>query len=264
MTENRNELVYLKKWNEIAFIYINRIEKRNALSYKMWKQIPKLMEICATDPKIKVVIFKSVHHSTFSAGADIQDFEEMCQTREGAKKYNDAIVAAESAIKNLMKPTIAQIQGFCVGGGCEIAVACDFRFAHETSVFGITPAKLGLIYNTPGTKYLMDLIGPAKTKDLLYTGRLIEAGEALEIGLIDKMYTDAELEKETNAYAQIICKNAQLSIRGTKQIIQAIESGITQNTEEIENVIIDAFLSEDFHEGVNAFLNKRKANFKCS
>lgn len=264
MTENSNELVFLKKWNEIAFIYINRIEKRNALSYKMWKQIPKLMEACAGDSKIKVVIFKSIHHSAFSAGADIQDFEEICQTREGAKKYNDAIVAAESAIKNLKKPTIAQIQGFCVGGGCEIAVACDFRFADATSVFGITPAKLGLIYNTPGTKYLMDLVGPSNAKDLLFTGRLIKADEALAIGLIDKIYSTAELEKETNAYAKLICENAQLSIRGTKHIIRAIDSGETENTKEIENMIVDSFLSEDFQEGVNAFLSKRKANFKYS
>ncbi len=134
-----SEPIYLQLEGEVAVININRPEKRNALSFEMWTLIPKLIEECENNPAVKVIIFKGVNDSAFSAGADISEFKTLRYTAEGADKYNKATLVAEKAIMDVSKPTIAMIQGFCVGGGCEIAVACDFRFSDEKGRFGITP-----------------------------------------------------------------------------------------------------------------------------
>lgn len=256
--------IYLEIDNEIATIFINRAEKRNALNYDMWVKIPELIQECEDNQNVKVIIFKSVDAKAFSAGADISEFHSLRSTADGADQYNKATLVAEEAIMKVSKPTIAQIQGFCVGGGCEIAVACDFRFSDDTGKFGITPAKLGLVYNTPGTKNVVDLVGPSKAKDILYTGRLIDAEEALRIGLIDRIYSSEELDSETIAYAEMMCNNAQLSIRGTKRIIHDVLQGATEDSPEISQLVLDSFVSDDYKEGVNAFLEKRKPNFKYS
>lgn len=258
------EDIYLEVDQDIATIYINRPEKRNAISFDMWKTIPKLMKQCEEDANVKVIRFKSVDPTAFSAGADIAEFKTKRATRESSDAYTQAILDAEEAIMNVSKPTIAQIQGFCVGGGCEIAVACDFRFSDETGKFGITPAKLGLVYNTPGTKNLVDLVGPAKAKDILFTGRLLDAEEAFRIGLIDQIYYSENLEQKTLEYARMICENAQLSVRGSKRIINEVLHGATEDSPEISQLISDSFFSDDFKEGVNAFIEKRKPHFKYS
>lgn len=256
--------IYLEIVNEIATIYINRAEKRNALNFDMWAKIPELIQECEENRNVKVIIFKSVDPKAFSAGADISEFQSLRSTADGADRYNEATLVAEEAIMKVSKPTIAQIQGFCVGGGCEIAVACDFRFSDNTGKFGITPAKLGLVYNTPGTKNLVDLVGPSKAKDILFTGRLLDAEEALQIGLIDKIFSTEEIDQETTAYAEMICNNAQLSIRGSKRIIHEVLQGATVDSPEISQLVLDSFVSDDYKEGVNAFLEKRKPNFKYS
>lgn len=256
--------IYLSKNDEIATIYINRPLKRNALKLEMWEMIPELIEDCEQDSHIKVIIFSGVNESAFSAGADISEFKTLRYTAEGAKKYNDATMVAEKAIAEVSKPTIAMIQGYCVGGGCEIAVACDFRFSDENGKFGITPAKLGLVYNTPGTKNIVDLVGPAKTKDILYTGRLIEAEEALRIGLIDRIFPSEKIHQETLEYSKLICNNAQFAVRGSKKVVNEVLHGAAEDSPEMAQLVIDSFVSDDYKEGVTAFLEKRKADFKYS
>src|SRR5213080_4029452 len=149
----------------------------------MWKDLIQLVDECNENPNVKIIIFRSISPTAFSAGADISEFSTIRSTVAGAAEYNDITMILEEKIAKCLKPSIAMIQGFCVGGGCEIAVACDFRFSDSSGVFGITPAKLGLVYNTPGTKNVVDLVGPSKAKDILLTGRLLSAEEALNIGL---------------------------------------------------------------------------------
>lgn len=259
-----SEPVYLQVEGEIAFICFNRPDKRNALSYEIWLRIPQLIEECENDANVKVIIFKGTGSAAFSAGADISEFKTLRYTAEGAEKYNKATMIAEKSIMNASKPTIAMIQGFCVGGGCEIAVACDFRFSDEQGNFGITPAKLGLVYNTPGTKNVVDLVGPAKAKDILYTGRFLDAGEAYRIGLIDRIYPAEAIKEETVRYAELICRNAQLSVRGSKKIINEVLAGAIEDSPETAELVIESFLSEDYREGVRSFLEKRKPDFKYS
>ncbi|KAF0825221.1 enoyl-CoA hydratase-related protein [Cytobacillus firmus] len=259
-----SEPVYLKVEGDIAYICFNRPEKRNALSYDIWLRIPQLVDECEQAANVKVIIFKGTGTAAFSAGADISEFKSLRYTAEGAEKYNKATMIAEKAIMDASKPTIAMIKGYCVGGGCEIAVACDFRFSDDNGRFGITPAKLGLVYNTPGTKNLVDLVGPAKAKDILYTGRLMDADEAYRIGLIDRIYPTESINEETLKYAELICRNAQLSVRGSKKIIHEVLAGAVEDSPETAQMVIDSFISEDYREGVHSFLEKRKPIFKYS
>lgn len=259
-----NDFIYMEKAGGIATIYLNRPEKRNALNFHMWLSIPEWMRRCEEDREIKVVIFRGVNETAFAAGADISEFQEIEKSKEGIERFNQATLDAEKAIMNLSKPTIAMIQGYCVGGGCEIAVACDFRFSDDKGKFAVTPAKLGLVYNLPPTKNLIHLVGPAKTKDILYTGRLLGAEEALRIGLIDRIYNSGEIVEKTYEYANMICRNAQYSVRSAKYIIGEILNGETDNTEEITHIVLDSFESEDHKEGVQAFLEKRRPRFTFS
>jgi enoyl-CoA hydratase len=263
LKDHKADLFY-KVENQIATVYFNRPEKRNAIHLGMWEKIPKIMRECDENKDVKVIIFRGIHDNAFSAGADISEFKRNRNTADGAEYYNRATLIAEESVQNVSKPTIAMIQGFCVGGGCEIAVACDFRFSDENGKFGITPSKLGLIYNTPGTKNLVDLVGPSHAKDILYTGRIIEAEEALQMGLVNKIIPAEEIEAKTVEYANTISRNAQYAVRGSKRIINQVLKGAHEDSPEIAELVISSFISEDYREGVNAFLEKRKPNFQYS
>lgn len=258
------EFIYLEKRSNIGTIYINRPEKRNALNYDMWWEITRLTQECNKDSDIKVIIYRGIDKTAFSAGADISEFKTLRYSAEGADQYNRAELAAEKAIMNISKPTIAMVQGFCVGGGCEIAVACDFRFSDDSGKFGITPAKLGLVFDLPGTKNLVNLVGAAKAKDIIYTGRLLDAKEAYRIGLVDRIYNSDEIVDKTYNYARLICDNAQFSVRGSKYIINKVLDGETESTEEIARLVLDSFETDDYKEGVKSFLEKRKPRFLYS
>lgn len=259
-----DKLVYLEVSDGIGTIYLNRSHKRNALNYEMWLDIKQLVEECNENREVRVIIFRSVDDTAFSAGADIGEFKTLRYSAEDADKYNRATLEVEKAIMYSPKPSIAMVKGFCVGGGCEIALACDFRFSDDSGKFGITPAKLGLVYNLPGTKNLVDLVGPSKAKDILYTGRLIHPSEANQIGLIDRIYSSNELVNKTYDYAKLIAKNAQIAVRGSKYVIREVLEGEMQDTEEIAKLVLESFESTDYKEGVNAFLEKRKPNFQYS
>ncbi|MFZ4451609.1 enoyl-CoA hydratase-related protein [Salibacterium aidingense] len=264
MIENRHDSVYVEKKDGIATLYFNRPEKRNALTYEMWKALPDLLDEVDKDQDIKVLILRGSDEKAFAAGADINEFKTLRYSFEGAKEYNNKTLLAEEKLDNLSKPTISLIQGYCVGGGCELAVTCDFRFSDTTGKFAITPAKLGLIYNLPGTKNLVDLVGPASAKDILYSGRILNAEEASDIGLIERLYSPEKVVEETYNYAHCLANNAQISIRGAKRIIREVNKGATEESEEIANLVLSSFDSEDYKEGVQAFLEKRKPNFKYS
>lgn len=262
MPETKQEEMLLKKEGAIATLIFNRSEKRNALTHSMWKTLPKLIKDVEMDNNIKVLVIKGADETSFAAGADISEFNTLRSTAEGAKKYNDAAQEAEAVLEKLSKPTIAMVQKHCVGGGLEIALACDFRFTSETGIFGITPAKLGIIYNLAGTKSLVDLVGPARAKDILFSGRLLDAKEAFQIGLVERVYSEAEIEEKTYEYAQLLASRAQNSIIGLKRVISEVVYGATEESEEIANMILQSFESKEYKEGIRAFQEKRKPDFQ--
>jgi enoyl-CoA hydratase len=256
--------IYLEKTGEIATIYFNQPEKRNALTHEMWKTIPTLLQDVDQDRGIKVLVLRGVDEKAFAAGADISEFKTLRSTPEGAKTYNDACHKAERMLSNFKKPTIAMVQGPCIGGGCELALACDFRFSDSTGRFGITPAKLGLVYSLDATKQLVNLVGPSNAKFILLSGKIIDVERAFRIGLVDEIYSPEEIVEKTYEFAELICQNAQFTVRSMKYIVSEIMNGATEDTEETKRLRLDSFSTEDYQEGVRAFMEKRKPQFKYS
>lgn len=256
--------VYLEKVGQIATLYLNRPEKRNALTHDMWKSIPGLVRDVEGDSNIKVLILRGVDHTSFAAGADISEFRTLRGDAKGAKIYNEATHEAERALATMKKPSIAMIQSYCIGGGCEIALACDFRFSDTNGRFGITPANLGLVYSLTATKQLVDLVGPANAKYILLSGRHVGVERAHAIGLVDEIFSPEEIEEKTLEFAQGLTQKAQFTVRSMKYIVGLIMAGQTTDNEETLGLRNGSFDTEDYKEGVSAFLEKRKPEFKYS
>ena len=256
-----SEHLELRKDGPIAWLVINRPEKRNAISHEMWKAIPGLIAEVEADPEIKVMVLRGADEKALSAGADISEFETIRSTEEGARVYNEATEAAEHAVMSLTKPSIAMIQGLAIGGGCGLSLSCDVRFADPAARLGITPAKLGLVYSLPATKNLVDLVGPSQAKILLFSGNHVVADEALRIGMIDAIHSNDVIEERTREFALTVASRAQIAVKATKRIIRLILDGNAHDTDESRQLRLDSFTSADYREGVRAFLEKRLAAF---
>ncbi|WP_156754731.1 enoyl-CoA hydratase/isomerase family protein [Actinokineospora pegani] len=243
----------------VATLTIDRPAKRNALSYDMWTAIPGHAAAVAADDSVRVLVIRGT--DTFSAGADISEFTTLRKDGAGAVKYGEAVAAATTALTTLAKPTIAAITGFCIGGGCEVALACDLRIATDDAKFGITPSKLGIVFNLPSTKQLVDAVGPAWAKQILYTGDILDAATALRIGLVNELHPAEDLPKRAEELATLMATRSQVTIRGAKDIVTRITNGATRTDAEVDQLIVDAVSSEDYAEGVAAFLEKRSPRF---
>jgi enoyl-CoA hydratase/carnithine racemase len=242
----------------IATLTIDRPQRRNAMSYDMWSALPVLVnEVKESDAR--VLIIRGTEH--FSAGADISEFATLRNGPEGARYYGAAVHAGERAIVTLPLPTIAAIAGFCIGGGCEMALACDLRIAADNATFGITPAKLGIVYNFTSTKQLVQAVGPAWAKQILFTGDLIDATTALRIGLVNETHPLHAMADRVTELATRIARRAQVSVHGAKQIITRIGTGQTDEDDEVRALYDTAVLSAEYAEGVAAFLAKRDPVF---
>lgn len=251
----------VEKNGAIATLIFNRAEKKNSFSLAMFKQLGEILDELELDPQIKVLILKGVDETAFSAGADISEFLENRFSAGKAKDYNDATLESIEKLYRFPKPTIALIKTLAIGGGLELANSCDFRFATAGSKLGITAANIGIIYNLTSTKRLVNLVGTSKAKELLYTAKLIRAEEGKEIGLIDYVYTMEEIEEKCLEFAGQIIRKSSVANNGIKQVIQSIIDGENAETKEIEQLILDSFSSDDYKEGIAAFLEKRKPNF---
>jgi enoyl-CoA hydratase/carnithine racemase len=243
---------------QVATLTIDRPERRNALSYQMWSAIPLLIDRVRADDEVRVLVIRGTDH--FSAGADISEFRTLRRDPEGARRYSAAVHAGERAIATLAKPTIAAITGFCVGGGCEIALAADIRLAAADARFGITPAKLGIVYNFTSTKQLVDAVGPAWAKQILFSGDIIDAPTALRIGLVNESHPVDALDARVKELTEMIGSRAQVSVRGAKKIIGRIVDAEPED-EEIHALYDEAVTSAEYAEGVAAFLEKRAPRF---
>ncbi|MFD2131863.1 enoyl-CoA hydratase/isomerase family protein [Pseudogracilibacillus auburnensis] len=256
-----SQQLYVQKSGAIATLIINRPEKKNSFTLQMFRKLFQLVNELKEDKTIKLLIVRGVDGTAFSAGADISEFLEVRFAPKKAKQYNDVALEAIEALYRFPKPTIALIQTLAIGGGLELANACDFRFATPESKLGITAANIGIVYNLTSTKRLFNLIGPAKTKELLYTASLITAEEGNKIGLIDFVYPAEKIEEKCVEFAKRITAKSSVANAGIKQVIQAIIDGENEESAAISELILDSFQSEDYKEGIQAFLEKRKPNF---
>jgi enoyl-CoA hydratase/carnithine racemase len=243
---------------EVARLTFARPEKKNAITYEMWSAIPDVVAEAEADPAVKVLVITGAG-GDFSAGADISEFGSLRSSADGAAAYDKVVVDAVSALEAMRKPSVAMIRGNCIGGGCEISVACDFRFSAPDARFGITPAKLGIVYDFLSTRQLVSLIGPAHARYFLLSGLLIDANRAREIGLVNDVF-DA-VEDEVAEFVTTLCSRSQASIRGMNRIIEKIVAGQGESDAEVEEIRSAAIHGEDYAEGVAAFLARRPPRF---
>ena len=247
--------LHLEKAGRIGHLLIDRAAKRNAITQEMWEAFPVLLARAMADDDIRVLILRAAEPGAFSAGADIAEFSTGARDPAWRAANQAAIARAQLELTHAPKPVIAQIEGDCVGGGCGLALACDLRVATSAARFGITPAKLGLVYSLHDTKLLVDLVGPAQAKRILFTAGLIDAAQAYRIGLVDVLDGDAVELAET------IVGNSAHSVRQSKAMVRRILNGQAADDPETSALFADAFTLPDFEEGVNAFLAKRKPIF---
>lgn len=250
--------------NGIATITINRPAQRNAVTYEMWKQLSAFMAELQADPAVRVVILRGAGTQAFSAGADIAEFEAQRSNSALARQYHAGVEEAFQAVANLPKPTIAMVAGFCVGGGLELAIATDLRIAADNSRFGMPTAKLGIVMPHWEMSRLVRLVGAGRAMDIVLTARMVEAEEALRIGLVSRLVPLAEIEQVTDQVAAEIAAYAPLSHRWHKQILETVlrNPGLDGLTAEEAKLVFACFDTEDFQEGRRAFLEKRKPEFR--
>ena len=246
----------LEKHGAIAHLLIDRSAKRNAFNQAMWEQLPALVADAMGDDSVRVLLLQSAEPGVFCAGADIGEMLANTGNPVWGRGNQAAIFRAQYELTRAAKPTIAFVDGDCVGGGCGLAIACDIRVATPRSRFGITPANLGLVYPLHDTKLLVDLVGPGQAKRMLYSAQLLTAVEALRIGLIEELVDCAD------ELAQLIAGKSLYSAKGTKQFIRRILDGQADDDADTRATFSASFSGPDFAEGTSAFVQKRKPSFK--
>jgi enoyl-CoA hydratase/carnithine racemase len=245
----------------VATIVIDNARRRNALNQDMWRQFAPLLDRLAADPSVKVVVVRGAG-GNFSAGADISDLLAILHDPDSGAHDGGHVTAGENALANFPKPTIAAIDGYCIGGAWQIAGACDIRIATDTATLGITPAKVGIVYPLSGIERLVRLAGPATAKYLLLTGDFITANEARDLGLLAKVVPEKGFWDDIQEFAERLATRSQLSTQAMKQIVDAIAAN-DPAVPAISNYWQDQMAaSREADEGIGAFLAKREPDFR--
>lgn len=254
----------VQAWLDASTLHVrfNNPARHNALSVDMWEAVPPLLAQARGDDRVRLVVFSGAGEKAFVSGADISQFEDMRAAREAVTRYEAMAEEALTGIADFPKPTLACIRGYCIGGGVNVAIACDIRIASDDAVFAIPAARLGLGYRYSAMKNLVDLVGPGVAKDLFFTARRIDAAEARALGLISRVATADGLDALLAEYTGAMADNAPLTIAAAK----AITREILKPSPELDmalctSLIRGCFESADYTEGRTAFMQKRKPVF---
>jgi enoyl-CoA hydratase len=252
----------VEKRGAVGWLVFNQPAKKNAINDAMWRGIPQAMERFDADPEVRCVAFRGAGTEAFAAGADISEFENKRSERGAVAEYDELLDRVLHSIQGSPKPTLAMIYGFCLGGGVEIALACDLRYCGASAHFGIPAARLGLAYNVEGHKRLLETVGHARAREMMFLGRRYNADEAFAMGLVHRVLPDAELEPYADGVINTLCENAPLSIANTKTILEEyVKSSGAPNAERMRAAIERCAKSADYIEGRRAFMEKRKPRF---
>ena len=259
-----NEAIVVESSDSIATITFNRPEQRNAISYEMWRSLGEIIGDLEAYASVRCVVFRGAGGEAFSAGADIKDFDEHRYDSVSAARYAQAFEGALERIENLHCPTVSAIQGFCVGGGLELAAATDIRVATKGSRFGVPVNRLGLTAGWGELRRMIAVAGVPAVKYLLLTGRIINIEDAMRFGLVTAVVEDDEFDDAVDKLVRQIADGAPLSARDHKIMIRqlSLEPDTEKLSEEDFNLQFRVFDSADFREGVEAFKGKRRAVFR--
>jgi enoyl-CoA hydratase/carnithine racemase len=247
----------------LGWLLLNRPQVRNALNLRTWQRIAEGVAELASDDAIRVIIMRGATPEAFIAGADISEFPAMRNDAEQARAYRDAPNRAIMALVECHKPIIAMISGVCIGGGVQVALACDIRIAARGTRLGVPAARLGLAYPLDGVNMLTQTVGPANARDILLSARLFDADEALQMGLVNRVVDSEKLEENVRDYALKMATNAPLTMAAAKLAIrESLKDREERDAKSVSTMVARCFDSEDYREGVRAFLEKRRPNFK--
>ena len=259
-----SDLVLVDRQPPIATITFNRPDQRNAINYPMWGELSQQLGSLDRDSDVRAIVITGTGKKAFSAGADVKDFEEYRSDSVKGRAYNEAVNGLLATLQRITTPTISMIHGFAVGGGCELAIATDLRIAAEGSKFGIPAARLGISIGHQEMQGLVNLVGKGNAMYILLSARLLDAQEALRIGLVNQVLPVDELEAFTYRLAEEIASLAPLSHSANKRTLAQVQSkpSLTDLTPEEANLPITQFDTWDYQEGYQAFLEKRRPSFQ--
>ena len=247
----------------VGYITFNNPDKHNAVSIEMWDALEQILDGFRSSQEIRAIVLNGAGGKAFVSGADISKFDKERSSKEAVLSYNKRTQKVYENLETFPKPTIAMIDGYCIGGGLNLAVCCDIRICSEKSKFAMPAAKLSLGYPFSSIKRLFDVMGPGMAKHFMFTAEKISASEALACGLVQKLVSEDSIDSYVKDYALNIANNAPLTIKAMKQI--GIE--ISKNSDERDLLLCEklasaCFDSEDYKEGRKAFMEKRKPNFQ--
>jgi formyl-CoA transferase len=251
------------KEDGIGLITFNQPEKRNAMSVEMWVGLGEILDEFSEDSDVRVVILTGAGNKAFVSGADISQFDKLRSNADAQQEYDRMTGIGRKKFQSFRKPTIARIRGFCLGGGLALAMQTDLRIAAVDSQFGIPAARLSIAYAFDGLRNLVNLVGPAHARMILYTGSRIDATEAERIGLINRMVVDEDLNETVLDIARTIADNAPLSVAASKfTITEVLKDPGDRDMAEVARLSTICFDSDDYKEGRRAFMEKRAPVFR--
>jgi enoyl-CoA hydratase len=262
MTPAGTERLLAHKDGAVGWVTFNQPARHNAVSLDMWQGLHDAVTAFGADPEVRVIVLQGAGEKAFVSGADISEFEEKRSTGPTIRDYDAVAHRASLALREVDKPTLAMIRGYCVGAGVAIALSCDLRIASENSTFAVPAARLGLGYEFDGVRRLVDTVGPAFAREIFYTARQFTAAEAAAMGLVNRVVPLDGLEAYVRDYASTIAANAPLTVSSIKTLVaQALKDESARDRRLCEEVVARCFASADYVEGRQAFMEKRKPRF---
>lgn len=258
-----SEKIISRREGPIGFLVFNNPQRRNAVSLEMWQRAGGVIGEFARDESVRVIVLAGAGDKSFVSGADISKFEDERANAEAQENYAKTSSGMRALLREVGKPTIAMIRGYCIGGGMSLALSCDLRICSDDAQFGIPAARLGIGYGIEGLRRLVELVGPSKAKEFIFTARRYQADEALRMGLVNAVVPAGELEATVRSWAGTMAENAPLSILTAKRVVEELmKDPAARDLARCAQLVRDCGASEDFIEGRRAFMEKRKPAFK--
>jgi enoyl-CoA hydratase len=252
----------VEKRGAVGWIVFDQPAKRNAINGAMWRGIPEAMARFDADSEVRCVAFRGAGTEAFAAGADISEFDKIRSEQAAVGEYDGLLDRVLHSIQDSRKPSVALIHGFCMGGGLEVALACDLRYCGASAQFAIPAAKLGIAYNVEGHKRLLETVGHARAREIMFLGRRYDAAEGLAMGLVHRVLPDAELDAYVDEVVATLLANAPLAIANSKTILEEYAKATgAPDAAAMHRAIERCVQSDDYKEGRRAFMEKRKPRF---